>query len=225
MSSELRNRVIRRVSGQKVKGFPEKEIVVVDDCSNDGTKKILKSLKINNNLQIIFKNKNEGKGSALKIGFMRTTGDVVVVQDADMEYSPEEYNLLLEPFITHGADVVYGSRFNAYRARRVMYFWHNVVNNFLTFLSNSFTNLNLTDMETGFKCFRGNIIREIAPRLKSKRFGFEPEITARIAKIRGIRIFEVGISYEGRTYEEGKKINWIDGLRAVWEVVKFNLFD
>ena len=212
---------------QKVKYFKHKEIIVVNDGSTDSTGKILNKLKTKYKykLQVINKKVNQGKGAALKAGFKKTTGDVVIVQDADLEYSPSDYDILLEPFVEHNADVVYGSRLNIYRPHRVMYFWHSVANNILTTFSNMFTNLNLSDMETGFKCFRGDLIRKIAPEIRSKRFGFEPEITARIAKIKGIRFYEVGVSYEGRTYEEGKKIGWKDGVKAFWEVIKYNLLD
>jgi len=181
--------------------------------------------KYKGKLQVLNKKVNHGKGAALKAGFKKTTGDVVIIQDADLEYSPSDYDILLEPFVKYNADVVYGSRLNIYRPHRVMYFWHSVANNLLTIFSNMFTNLNLSDMETGFKCFRGDLIRKIAPEIRSKRFGFEPEITARIVKIKGIRFYEVGISYEGRTYEEGKKIGWKDGVKAIWEILKYNLMD
>ncbi len=204
-----------------------KEIVIVDDGSKDKTvenlKKFLDRAK-KDNVKTLFKKKNEGKGAALKDAFAMTTGDVVIVQDADLEYDPSDYPYLLSPFLNKDADVVYGSRFISDRPHRVLYYWHSVLNKFLTFLSNMFTNLNLTDMETGFKVFKGSLIRDIAPRLVTKRFGFEPEITARISKIRGIKIFEVGVSYAGRTYQEGKKIGWVDGVKALWEIVYFNLF-
>jgi len=204
-----------------------KEIVIVDDGSKDKTvenlKKFLARAK-KDNVKTLFKKKNEGKGAALKDAFAMTTGDVVIVQDADLEYDPSDYPYLLSPFLNKDADVVYGSRFISDRPHRVLYYWHSVLNKFLTFLSNMFTNLNLTDMETGFKVFKGSLIRDIAPRLVTKRFGFEPEITARISKIRGIKIFEVGVSYAGRTYQEGKKIGWVDGVKALWEIVYFNLF-
>jgi len=218
---------IKRVMLQKVKYFKYKEVIVVNDGSTDSTGKILNKLKTKykDKLQVINKKVNQGKGAALKDGFKKTTGDVVIVQDADLEYSPSDYDILLEPFVEHNADVVYGSRLNIYRPHRVMYFWHSVANNILTTFSNMFTNLNLSDMETGFKCFRGDLIRKIAPEIRSKRFGFEPEITARIAKIKGIRFYEVGISYGGRTYEEGKKIGWKDGVKAFWEVIRYNLLD
>lgn len=205
-----------------------KEVIVVDDGSKDNTGKILQKLSKKyqsriNSLKYIQKKKNQGKGSALKTGFLATTGDIVVVQDADLEYDPADYPLLLEPFLKKDADVVYGSRLSSNRPHRVLYFWHYVVNVCLTMFSNMLTNLNLTDMETGYKVFRGDLIRSIAPRLTSKRFGFEPEITALISKVPRVKIYEVGISYHGRTYEEGKKIRARDGVRAVWEIFKFNL--
>ena len=205
----------------------EKEIIIVDDASTDDSKNKIMSFVDKNkgvNIKTIFKDKNEGKGAALKTGFLYTTGDIVIVQDADLEYSPNEYPVLLKPFLQDRADVVYGSRFISGKAHRVLYYWHYVANTFLTTLSNMLTNLNLTDMETGYKAFRGEIIRELAKGLQSKRFGFEPEITAKIAKIKGIKVYEVGISYWGRTYEEGKKIGWRDGIRAVWEIIKYNVF-
>lgn len=209
-----------------------KEIIVVDDGSTDKTAVMVQQLVARSKLKkpnrysliSIRLSPNQGKGAALRDGFMRSTGDVVLVQDADLEYDPSDYPNLLEPFLKKDADVVYGSRFISDRPHRVLYFWHSVLNKYLTMLSNMFTNLNLTDMETGYKVFKGDIIREIAPRLQTKRFGFEPEITARISKIREVKIYEVGISYSGRTYKEGKKIGWIDGIKALWEIVYFNLF-
>jgi len=208
----------------------EKEIIIVDDGSFDQTKikienKIKKLKKRQVKIKAIFKKKNEGKGAAVKDGILSSTGDIVLIQDADLEYNPSDYGILLEPFLKYQADVVYGSRFITHRPHRVLYFWHGVGNYFLTTFSNIFTNLNLTDMETGYKVFRGDLIRKIAKKLKSKRFGFEPEITAKIAKIKNIKIYEVGISYFGRTYKEGKKINWIDGIKTFFEIIRFNLFE
>ena len=205
----------------------KKEIVVVDDGSTDSTTLILKKIKnksVKNNLVLILKKKNEGKGAALKDGFKNTSGDIVLVKDADLEYNPNNYSNLLMPIISGQADVVYGSRLVTAAPHRVLYYWHYLANKFLTSFSNVLTNLNLTDMETGFKIFRGDIVRKIAPKLQSKRFGFEPEITARISKISEIKIYEVGISYSGRTYKEGKKITWKDGVKALFEIIKYNLF-
>lgn len=201
----------------------KKEIVVIDDCSTDKTVENINKLSIPD-LILISRNENVGKGASLKEAIQQTTGDVVLIQDADLEYSPTDYPRLLEPFVKHEADVVYGSRFISDRPHRVLYYWHSFANKLLTTLSNIFTNLNLTDMETGYKVFDGEIIRAIAPKLQSKRFGFEPEITARLSKIKGISIYEVGISYTGRTYAEGKKIGWKDGIRALIEIVKYNAF-
>lgn len=208
----------------------QKDIIIVDDGSKDHTKefieKSLKNLKIkykNIAFQTLFKKVNEGKGAALRDGFQLSTGDIVLIQDADLEYNPDDYPTLLEPFLKNDADVVYGSRFISNRPHRVLYFWHYQINLFLTALSNMLTNLNLTDMETGYKVFKGKLIRDLAGKLQSNRFGFEPEITARIAKIKGLKIYEVGISYSGRTYVEGKKIGWKDGIKAIWEIIKFNL--
>ena len=204
----------------------EKEIIVVDDASTDNSIKRIKEFQKNNakaKIKLFVQKKNKGKGSALKTGFSHSTGDIVLVQDADLEYDPVDYPTLVEPFLKNDADVVYGSRFISGKTHRVLYFWHYKVNKFLTTLSNMLTNLNLTDMETGYKVFRGEIIRKIAPQLESERFGFEPEVTARISKIKNIKIYEVGISYSGRTYEEGKKIGWKDGIRAIWEIFKYNI--
>lgn len=202
-----------------------KEIIIVNDGSTDKTKKKLEKIKNKyKNVMIINQEKNHGKGYAVKCGLLKSTGDIVLVQDADREYSPTDYPVLLTPFLKYDADVVYGSRLSTTRPHRVLFFWHYKLNQFLTFLSNMLTNLNLTDMETGFKVFKGEIIRKIALKLESQGFGFEPEITARLSKIKDIKIFEVGISYSGRTYQEGKKIGWQDGLLALWEIVRYNLF-
>jgi len=199
-----------------------KEIVIVDDKSTDGTRKILKSYEKKRGFKILYQRQNQGKGAALKKGILATTGDVVVVQDADLEYDPQEYKRLLYPIERGHADVVYGSRFVGGAPHRVIYYSHTLANKFLTTLSNLFTGLNLTDMETCYKMFRGNLVRKLAKDLKAQRFGFEPEITARVAKS-GARVYEVGISYYGRSKEEGKKIGLKDGLKAVWEIIYFNL--
>jgi glycosyltransferase involved in cell wall biosynthesis len=200
--------------------IPEKELIIVDDCSTDGTREKLRAWSNDGKLRVFFHEKNRGKGAALRTGFAAVTGDIVIVQDADLEYDPAEYPKLLAPIVENKADVVYGSRFVGGESHRVVYFWHYLGNKFLTLLSNAMTNLNLTDMETCFKVFRRDIIQSLT--LTEDRFGFEPEVTARIAG-RRCRVYEVGISYSGRTYEEGKKIGWKDGLRTLWCIVKFNL--
>jgi glycosyltransferase involved in cell wall biosynthesis len=201
--------------------YPEKEIIVVDDCSTDGTRELLRADIAPLVAQVLYHERNRGKGAALRTGIASATGNIVIIQDADLEYDPQEYSLLVEPIARNEADVVFGSRFMGGRPHRVLYFWHSVGNGLLTLLSNMLTNLNLTDMETGYKVFRREIIQSIA--IEEDRFGFEPEITAKIARKR-CRVFEVGISYRGRTYEEGKKINWKDGVRALYCIVKYNLF-
>jgi len=205
----------------RIKAVPLKmEIVVVDDCSNDGTREILN--KMNDDMvRIIYHEANMGKGAALRTGFRNITNDIVIVQDADLEYDPGEYHKLIKPIIDGKADVVYGSRFMGSEPHRVLYFWHMVGNKILTFLSNMFTNLSLTDMETCYKVFRSEVLRNMT--IEENRFGFEPEITAKLAKM-DLRIYEVGISYAGRSYKEGKKINWKDGLSAIRCILKYNVF-
>lgn len=203
--------------------YDKKEIIVIDDFSTDGTRERLKDIieKSGKVDKVIYHNSNKGKGAALRSGFQKANGDIVIVQDADLEYDPQEYPRLIKPILENKADAVFGSRFVGGDAHRVLYFWHRVGNSFLTLLSNMFTNLDLTDMETCYKAIRTRIIKKIE--LKENRFGFEPEITAKLAKS-GCRIFEVGISYFGRTYEEGKKIGWRDGFSAIWCIIKYNLF-
>lgn len=203
----------------------QKEIILVNDCSKDDTRgAIHRYMEANPEMDIRFYEHevNKGKGAALHTGIGRATGDYLIIQDADLEYDPEEYNDLLKPVVTGFADVVYGSRFMGSQPHRILFFWHTIGNKFLTFLSNMFTNLNLTDMETCYKLFNTQIIQSID--LKENRFGFEPEITAKVSRVPEIRIYEVGISYYGRTYEEGKKIGWRDGFRAIFCILKYNLF-
>ena len=202
----------------------EYEIILVDDWSTDNTSQIIKDFSLNEDTIVVITHElNLGKGAALRSGFNACSGDVVIIQDADLEYDPSEYGKLLKPIQDGKADVVYGSRFKSGAEARVLYYWHRLGNSFLTWLSNIFTNLNLTDMETCYKVFRKEVLEQII--IEEDRFGFEPEITAKIAKIRPrIRIYEVGISYYGRTYEEGKKITWKDGIRAIYAILKYNLF-
>ena len=201
----------------------EKEIIIVDDCSTDGTKEILQKLD-GKKYKIIFKVKNEGKGAAVKDGFQKATGDVVIIQDADFEYDPQDYHKILRPILIGRADVVYGSRLLSSDVKRVLFIWHFLGNIFLTFLSDIFTGLTLTDIETCYKAFTKDVLDSFKNKLKSKRFCIEPDITARIAR-GDWRIYEVGISYYGRDYREGKKINWHDGVAAIWHIIRYNLFD
>ena len=210
-------KIVEAVRAAPIEG---REIIVIDDCSRDGTQAVLKE-KISQIVdQIIYHPVNRGKGAALRSGFAAATGDIILVQDADLEYSPEEYPVLLEPLMSGKADAVFGSRFMGGRPHRVLFFWHMAGNRFLTLLSNMFTNLNLTDMETGYKAFRTSLIKSI--QIEEDRFGVEPEIIAKLART-GCRIYEVGISYSGRTYREGKKIDWRDGVRAIYAIIKYNL--
>ena len=216
--------ILDRLKEVELIGNLAKEIIVVNDYSLDKTEeKVFSYRDANPDLELkYFKHSvNMGKGAALHTGIKEATGDFVIIQDADLEYDPNEFNILLKPMLRGIADVVYGSRFMGGNAHRILFFWHSIGNKFLTFLSNMFTNLNLTDMETCYKLFRREIIQSLS--LKEKRFGFEPEVTAKVARIPKIRIYEVGISYYGRTFEEGKKINWKDGFRAIYCVIKYNL--
>ena len=214
-------RTIRHIV-DRVRAAPvaEREIIIVDDCSRDGTRDLLRTEIAPLVDKILFHEVNQGKGAALRTGFRAATGDVVVVQDADLEYDPQDYPRLLQPILEGKADVVFGSRFQGGQPHRVVYFWHMVGNKFLTLLSNMATNINLTDMETCYKVFRREVLQRIE--IEENRFGFEPEITAKVARL-GVVIYEVGISYYGRTYAEGKKIGWRDGFRALWAIAKYNL--
>jgi glycosyltransferase involved in cell wall biosynthesis len=217
-------KVLDKLKSVELIGNFQKEIVIVNDCSFDNTEAVAKRfIEENPTMEVsYFRHEyNQGKGAALHTGIRRATGDFIIVQDADLEYDPQEFNILLKPVIEGYADVVYGSRFMGGRPHRILFFWHTIGNKFLTFLSNMFTNLNLTDMETCYKLFRADILKSL--KLVENRFGFEPEVTAKISKVRKIRIYEVGVSYYGRTYDEGKKINWKDGFRALYCIVRYGL--
>lgn len=209
--------IIRRVEGVAI----EKEIIVVDDCSTDGTRDVLKKLEGRNEIKVIYQPRNQGKGAALREGFKHATGEIIIVQDADLEYDPREYPQLIAPIVEGKADVVYGSRFLS-GPHRVLFFWHYVGNKILTTLSNMLTDLNLSDMETCYKAFRADVIKGI--KLRENRFGFEPEVTAKIARM-GCRVYEVPISYHGRDYSQGKKINWKDGVAAIYCILKYRFID
>jgi glycosyltransferase involved in cell wall biosynthesis len=218
-------KILEKINTLELINQIKKEIIIVDDASTDNTVFIIENYQNdfpNIYTQLYRQTKNSGKGSCIKLGIEKATGSFIVIQDADLEYDPMDYNRMLKPILDENADVVYGSRFSGSEPHRVLFFLHTIGNNFLTFLSNLFTNINLTDMETGYKMFRADILKQI--NLREKRFGFEPEVTAKISRITGVRIYEVGISYFGRTYEEGKKIKWKDGFRAIYCIIKYNIF-
>ena len=216
--------ILKRVIEVELPTAISKEIIVVDDASSDATVTLIEEFKATQfpDLILIKNAKNQGKGVAIHSGIEFATGEYTIIQDADLEYNPNEYNILLRPFLDGFADVVYGSRFIGGKPHRILFFWHSIGNKFLTFLSNMFTNLNLTDMETCYKMVRTSILKEL--KLNEKRFGFEPEVTAKLARVPNIRIYEVGISYYGRTYQEGKKIGWKDGFRAIYCILKYGIF-
>ena len=217
--------ILDKVKAVELANGLKKEVIIVNDCSKDDTKGAIQRYMADNPglpIQYYEHEVNQGKGAALHTGIREAKGDFIIIQDADLEYDPQEYNLLLRPILDGVADVVYGSRFMGGKPHRILFFWHSIGNQFLTLLSNAFTNLNLTDMETCYKLFRAESLKNLD--LRENRFGFEPEVTSKVARIPGIRIYEVGISYYGRTYAEGKKINWKDGFRAIYCILKYNLF-
>jgi len=219
------HRILDKIKAVDLLNNIQKELIIVNDCSKDDTEEAIIRYQSQNpelNIQYFKHEVNKGKGAALHTGIEKATGEYLIIQDADLEYDPKEYNLLLQPVIDGFADIVFGSRFMGGKPHRILFFWHTIGNKFLTFLSNMFTNLNLTDMETCYKMFRSDIIKSI--KLKENRFGFEPEVTAKIARLSDVRIYEVGISYYGRTYAEGKKIGWRDGFRAIYCILKYGLF-
>jgi glycosyltransferase involved in cell wall biosynthesis len=217
--------MLEKVLAVELIGNMEKEIIIIDDASADRTVTVLQAFiekNLHQPVQVYRHTKNAGKGICIQLGIEKASGDIIVIQDADLEYDPADYNRLLKPIVEGHADVVYGSRFRGSEPHRVLFFFHTLGNKFLTFLSNIFTQLNLTDMETGYKMFKAGVLKSIE--LKEKRFGFEPEVTAKVSRIKGIRIYEVGISYYGRTFEEGKKINWKDGFWSILCIFRYNIF-
>ncbi len=219
------HQILDRIKDVDLIGGLDRELIIVNDFSTDNTEEaILKYQKANPNLPITYykHEKNKGKGAALHTGIEKATGDIIVIQDADLEYDPQEYNILLQPILDDFADVVYGSRFMGGKPHRILFFWHSIGNKMLTAASNAFTNLNLTDMETCYKMWRSELVKSV--NLKEQRFGFEPEVTAKVSRLPKVRIYEVGISYYGRTYEEGKKINWKDGVSAIYCILKYNIW-
>ncbi|RKS01549.1 glycosyltransferase family 2 protein [Flavobacterium sp. 102] len=218
-------RILDKIKAVSLINAIEKEVIIVNDCSTDNTFESVQTYIQTYpefNIVLLEHSKNKGKGAALHTGIEKATGEVIVIQDADLEYDPQEYNILLKPIVDEVADVVYGSRFMGGKPHRILFFWHSIGNKFLTFLSNMFSNLNLTDMETCYKMFRADVLKSIT--LEEKRFGFEPEVTQKVARIPKIRIYEVGISYYGRTFEEGKKISWRDGFHAIYCILKYGIF-